>query len=55
MLHHGRQARPDDKCQDPFPLKAAEWGLFLLILFASEDFHTIFRCRNTPSNEDHPF
>jgi len=27
----GRRTRPDDKCQDPFPLKAAEWGLFASI------------------------
>ena len=36
MLQYGRQARPGDECQDPFPLKASETGLsvpiFLLAL-----------------------
>lgn len=27
----GRHARPDDKCQDPFPLKAAKCRLFAAI------------------------
>ena len=36
MLHHGRHSRPDDKCQDPFSLKAAKSGLFVpIFLLAS--------------------
>jgi hypothetical protein len=41
MLQYGRHARPDDKCQDQFSLKAAKSRLSIPIFFASEDFHSI--------------
>jgi len=31
MLQDGRHTRPDDKCQDPFPLKEAESVLYVTI------------------------
>jgi len=34
----GRHARPDDKCQDPFPLEAAESGLSVPIFFCFRGF-----------------
>jgi len=44
-----RQTRPDDKCQDPFPLTAVESGLFLpiFLLAPPQKGFPLNRCRNT--------
>jgi hypothetical protein len=44
----GRHARPDDKCQDLFSLKAAKSRLSVPIFFASEDFRSIVAAMHQP-------